>query len=267
MPEVDPLARNNVHITGNPDGRTIMFAHGFGGTQDSWRFVVPAFENDFRIVLFDQMGAGASDLSLYDRAKYDSLYGYADDVLEIIEALDLHDVIYVGHSVAGMMGLLAANRRPELFSRLVLLGPSPRYIDADGYAGGFSQAAIEDLLLSLDSNYLSFSVTIGSVLMGNPERPELSESLTQIISSQDQSITAQFARATFLSDNRRDLPDVTTPTLILQSYEDNIAGPEVGEYVHQHIRGSELCQMNSRGHVPNLSAPDEVSRHILEYLG
>jgi sigma-B regulation protein RsbQ len=243
-----------------------MFSHGFGGTQDSWRFVVPEFEHDYNVVLYDQMGTGDSDVSLYDRAKYDSLYGYADDVLEIIEALELRDVIYVGHSVAGMMGILAANRRPELFSRLVLLGPSPRYIDAEGYPGGFSQQAVEDLLLSLDSNYVSFSTAIGSVLMGNPERPELSVSIAETIGAQDQAITAQFARATFLSDNRRDLPDVTTPTLILQSYEDNIAGPEVGEYVHQHIRGSQLRQMNSRGHVPNLSAPDEVSRHILEFL-
>jgi sigma-B regulation protein RsbQ len=266
MPETRTLARNNVRVLGNPDGAPIIFAHGFGGTQQSWRYVVPAFEDRFRVVLFDHMGAGQSDLSQYDRAKYDSLYGFADDINDIIEELDLHDVIFVGHSVAGMMGVLASNRAPDRFAHLIMLGPSPRYIDAEGYPGGFTQSAVDDLLLSLDSNNVSFSAALAPTLMGNPDRPELAESLAEDIQSMDPTIAAQFAHVTFLSDNRRDLPDVTIPTFILQSYEDNVAGPAVGRYVHEHIAGSTMQQMNSRGHVPNLSAPDEVARHILEYL-
>jgi sigma-B regulation protein RsbQ len=268
MPDPTSAAqvRNNVQVSGDPDGTPIVFGHGFGGSRESWRFVAPEFEADHRVVVFDHTGAGNSDISFYDRAKYDSLHGYADDIIEIIEDLGLRDVIFVGHSVGGIIGMLAANRRPDLFGRLILLVPSPRYIDTPGYTGGFTQEAVDELLDSLDANYSRWSSAMAPVLMGNPDRPELSEALAQVIAAVDPTITAQFAAVTFLSDNRRDLAEVSIPTLILASTEDNVAGPDVERYVHENIPGSRFITMNSRGHVPNLSAPDEVVRHIREEL-
>lgn len=265
-PPIGALKRNNVHVSGNANGPALVFAHGFGGSQQTWRFVAPSFEADHTIVLFDHVGAGESDVSTYDRAKYDSLHGYADDIIEIIEALDLSDVVFIGHSVSSMMGVLAANRRPDLISRLVLVGPSARYIDDGDYVGGFSQQDIDDLLDSMDSNYLSWSSSIARTIMGNPERPELGDDLSKSIGAVDPRVAAQFARVTFLSDNRRDLPDVTAPTLILQSEEDAIASLPVGEYVHHHIRGSEFVVMPTRGHIPNLSHPQELIVHLRRYL-
>lgn len=266
MSGVDPTVRNNVTVSGRPDGPPMVFAHGFGGTKDSWRFVAPAFEDEYRVVLFDHMGAGGSDTSMYDRGKYDSINGLADDVIEILEALELQDVVFVGHSVAGIVGVLAANQRPELFRQLFLLGPSPRYIDTSDYTGGFSADAVEDLLTSMDSNYLSWSSQLAPMLMGNPERPHLSSDLAASIAAIDPSIAARFARATFLGDNRRDLADVTVPTVILQSADDGIAGQAVGRYVHEHIPASRLAIMPTHGHVTHLSAPDEVIAHIRAHL-
>ncbi|MGN6326974.1 alpha/beta fold hydrolase [Pseudolysinimonas sp.] len=262
----DPVIRNNVHVSGDPGGRPILFSHGFGGNQESWRYVAPAFESDFRVVLFDHVGAPGSDIVAYDRVKYDSLHGYADDVVELIETMGLTDVVFVGHSVSGMIGLLAANQRPDLFGHLVLVGPSPRYLDADGYAGGFSREAIDELLASMDSNFASWSEDLAPVLMGAGAGDELTHGLAAGIRRIDPRIAAQFARVTFLSDNRRDLADVTVPTLILQSAEDNIAGPEVGRFVHEHITGSRLVVTPSRGHIPHLSDPDQVISQIRAYL-
>lgn len=264
---IDPEVRNAVRISGRPDGRPILFSHGFGGSQESWRHVAPAFEADSRVILFDHVGAGASDPDAYDRVKYDSLHGYADDVVEIVEHLGLTDAVFVGHSVSGMIGVLAANRRPDLFSLLVLVGPSPRYIDDVDYPGGFTQEAIDDLLTSLESNYVSFSNSLAPVLIGDPSRPDLTADMADSIRAVDPTVASQFARATFLSDNRRDLADVTVPTVILQSAQDNIAGPDVGRYVHEHIPGSRLEIMPSRGHIPNLSDPDVLVRHIRAALG
>ena len=266
MRSVDPAIRNNVTVSGKADGTPILFAHGFGGTQDSWRFVAPAFEDEYRVVLFDHMGAGGSDTSFYERAKYDSLNGLADDVLEIIESLALREVIFVGHSVAGTIGVLAANQRPDLFRQLILLGPSPRYIDTHDYVGGFSERSIDELLTSMDSNYLSWSSELAPLLMGNPDRPELSSDLAAVIASADPAHAAQFARATFLADNRRDLADVTVPTVILQSEHDSIASTTVGQYVHEQIPHSRLVVMPTHGHVTHLSAPDEVIAHIRAHL-
>lgn len=263
---IDVTFRNRVSVRGNPDGQPMLFSHGFGGSQESWRFVTPEFEADHRVIVFDHVGAGESDLSAYDRGKYDSLHGYADDIIDIIESLDLHDVIYVGHSVSGIMGILAANRRPDLFSKLVLVSPSPRYIDTDGYTGGFSQQAVDDLLASLDSNYLGFSSALGPTLMGNPDRPELGTALAESIGAVDPSIASQFARVTFLSDNRRDLAEVTVPTLILQSADDNIASAAVGTFVHDNVPDSQFVVMPTRGHVTILSHPTEVAQHIRSYL-
>ena len=258
--------RNNVNEVGSPTGRPILFAHGFGCSQEMWRHVAPDF-GDHRVVLFDHVGAGGSDLSAYDRAKYDSLHGYADDVLEIVEELDLRDVVYVGHSVGAMIGVLAATRAPSRFSDLVLVGPSPRYLNDDGYVGGFDQPDIDRLLESLDANYLGWSSVMGPVIMGNPLRPELGAELTDSFCRTDPAIARHFAAVTFLSDNRRDLPHVTTPTLVVQCSDDAIAPVAVGTYVHQQIAGSQLVLLDATGHCPNLSAPAELSavlRHRLE---
>ena len=253
--------RNNVNEFGVPDGRPILFAHGFGCSQEMWRHVAPDFE-DHRVVLFDHVGAGASDLSAYDRAKYDSLHGYADDLLEIVEELDLHDVVFVGHSVGAMIGVLAATRAPSLFSDLVLVGPSPRYLNDDGYVGGFGQADIDTLLESLDANYLGWSSEMSPVIMGNPTRPELGAELTDSFCRTDPAIARHFAAVTFLSDNRRDLPHVTTATLVVQCSDDAIAPLCVGTYMHEQIAGSELVLLDATGHCPNLSAPAELSAVI-----
>lgn len=258
--------RNNVHLSGNPDGRAIVFAHGFGCSQEMWRDVVPAFEAEFRIVLFDHVGAGDSDLSQYDYGKYDALHGYADDVLELLEELDLRDVVYVGHSVSSMIGVLAAIRSPERFGALALVCPSPRYINDEGYVGGFDQQEIEGLLEALDANYLGWSATMAPIIMDNPERPELGHELTTSFCKTDADIAGHFAHVTFLSDNRRDLSQVSTPTLILQSEHDVIAPLPVGEYVHRQIRGSEFVLLPISGHCPNLSAPELLATEIRAFL-
>jgi sigma-B regulation protein RsbQ len=262
----DPLHRNNVTVTGNPEGRLLMFSHGFGCSQDTWSMVAPHFEAEFRVVLFDHVGAGGSDASAYDPGKYESLDGYADDVLEILEALDARDVVFVGHSVSAMIGVLAANREPSRFGGLILIGPSPRYIDDGDYRGGFERADIDALLDTLDANYLGWSTAMAPVIMGSPGRPELGAQLTASFCSMDPVIARQFARATFLSDNREDLPLVCVPTLVLQCAEDVIAPLEVGRYVHTAIPGSRLEFLETTGHVPVLSGPEEVVARIREYL-
>jgi sigma-B regulation protein RsbQ len=263
---VDVLTRNNVQVSGRPDGRPMIFAHGFGCDQNMWRFVAPEFEADHRVVLFDHVGAGASELSAYDAARYGDLRGYADDVLEICEALDLTGAVFVGHSVSSMIGVLAATRDPRRIGSLVLIGPSPRYIDAEGYRGGFSEADIEELLGSLDSNFLGWSSAMAPVIMGNAERPELGEELTASFCRTDPDIAARFARVTFMSDNRADLAAVDVPTLVLQCSDDVIAPPEVGRYVHEGIQGSRFVQLAATGHCPNLSAPRETIDAIRSFV-
>jgi sigma-B regulation protein RsbQ len=264
---MDPLRRNNVRVSGRASGRPMVFAHGFGCDQHMWRFVAPRFEDSHRVITFDHVGAGASDLAAYDVEKYSSLSGYATDVLEICEALDLRDVVFVGHSVSAMIGMLAERRQPDRFGALIMVGPSPRYIDDDGYVGGFSEADIAELLDSLDSNYLGWSSAMAPVIMGNPERPELGEELTESFCRTDPDLARRFAAVTFLSDNRADLPGVTTPTLVLQCSEDVIAPPVVGDYVHRSVPGSTLVTLRATGHCPNLSAPDETGDAIAAFLG
>ena len=260
------LVRNNVTVGGDPRRRPMVFAHGFGCDQHMWRFVAPAFEDRYRTVLFDYVGAGGSDASAYDPDRYATLDGYARDVLDIVEALDLTDVVFVGHSVSAMVGVLAANAAPERFGALVLIGPSPRYTDDGDYRGGFTEADIDGLLASLDSNYLGWSSAMAPVIMGNPDRPELGEELTNSFCRTDPEIAAHFARVTFLSDNRVDLGKLTSPTLILQCSEDAIAPRAVGEYVHREIRDSRLVVMEATGHCPNLSAPGETIAAINAFL-
>jgi sigma-B regulation protein RsbQ len=260
------LSRTNVRVSGRPDGQPMLFAHGFGCDQNMWRFVAPAFEDTYRVILFDHVGAGRSDLSAYDPERYGSLAGYADDVLEICRELDLTDVVFVGHSVSAMIGVLAATREPGRFAKLVLIGPSPRYVDDDGYVGGFSQDDIDELLESLDSNYLGWSSAMAPVIVGNPDRPELGEELTNSFCRTDPSIARRFARVTFLSDNRADLAKVGVPTLVLQCTDDAIAPTPVGEYVHSRIAGSRLVMLDATGHCPNLSAPAETVAAMKAWL-
>jgi sigma-B regulation protein RsbQ len=263
---VDVLARNNVVLSGQASGQPMVFAHGFGCDSNMWRYVAPEFEADHRVVLFDHVGAGHSDTAAYDRKKYGSLRGYADDVLEILEALGLTDVVFVGHSVSAMIGVLAANRRPDLFDRLVLVGPSPRYVDEAGYVGGFSRPDIDELLDSLDSNYLGWSAAMAPVIMANPDRPELGSELTNSFCRTDPEIARHFARVTFLSDNRADLARTRTPALVLQCADDVIAPTAVGDYVHRELAGSTLVRLAATGHCPNLSAPGETVAAIKAYL-
>jgi sigma-B regulation protein RsbQ len=260
----DVVRRFNIHSTGN--GTPMLFAHGFGCDQRMWRLVTPSFESTHRIVVFDHIGAGKSDASAYDRTKYSSLNGYATDILDIVKALDLNDVIFVGHSVSAMIGLLAANREPERFKALVLVGPSPRYINDDNYTGGFSRADIEGLLNTLDSNYLGWSTTMAPVIMGNADRPELGEELTNSFCQTDPEIASAFAHVTFFSDNRKDLGQVKVPALILQCSDDVIAPIEVGQYVHREMPGSQLVMMKATGHCPNLSAPEETVAAMKTFL-
>lgn len=236
----------------------MIFAHGFGCDQNMWRLVEPAFVSEFKTVVFDHVGAGASDLTAYDRAKYSSLAGYADDVVEIGRELGLKDAVFVGHSVSSMIGALAAQQAPEMFGKLVMVGPSARYIDDADYVGGFSQKQIEELLQFLETNHMGWSIQMAPAIMGNPDQPELGEELINSFCRTDPEIAKSFARVTFMSDNRADLAKIDVPTLILQCSEDIIASREVGEYVHRQIPGSKIVFLEATGHCPNLSAPDEV---------
>jgi sigma-B regulation protein RsbQ len=260
------VRRNNVHAEGTA-GPPMMFAHGFGCDQNMWRLVAPAFADAYRLILFDHVGAGGSDLSAYDARKYSRLEGYAADVLELCDELRLEDVVFVGHSVSAMIGVLAARQQPERFRALVLIGPSPRYIDDADYVGGFSRADIEGLLTSLDSNYLGWSTAMAPVIMGNTDRPELGAELTNSFCRTDPQIAADFARVTFFSDNRQDLPHVKTPALILQCSDDVIAPTAVGDYVHRNMPSSQLVRMKATGHCPNLSAPGETIAAMKAFLG
>jgi len=266
-PPSDVLRRNHVVESGRPDGRPLVFMHGFGCSQETWRFVTPRFVDDYRVIVFDHVGSGRSDWSAYDFARYDSLHSYADDLLEILETLDLHDVVLVAHSVSAMMAVLATNQDRSRIGGLVLVGPSPRYIDAAGYQGGFSQSDIDGLLDSLDANYLGWSSAMAPVIIGNPDRPELAVELTSSFCRCDPAIAAHFARVTFLSDNRRDLPQVQVRTLLLQASEDAIAPVAVGRYLQRTIPGSEMVVMSATGHLPHLSAPDEVAGQLRAFLG
>jgi sigma-B regulation protein RsbQ len=231
-----------------------------------WRHVTPAFEKDYKVILFDYVGSGRSDLSAYNPDKYSQLQGYADDVLDICRALDLHDVIFVGHSVSSMIGVLAANAAPELFSRLILVGPSARYIDDEGYTGGFARKDIEELLDTMDKNYIGWANFLGPAIMKNGDRPELGQELTESFCSTDPVIARQFAEVTFFSDNRKDLSRLRVPSLILQCSDDLIAPLVVGEYLHRNLPQSSLVIMNATGHCPHVSAPEETIALIQRYL-
>ncbi len=259
------LARNNVVVKGDSD-RAMLFAHGYGCDQTMWRFVAPAFEDTHKIILFDHVGAGKSDLAAYDKNKYSSLEGYADDILEICASISARNVVIVGHSVSAMIAALATIKEPSFFSALVMVCPSPRYVNDGNYVGGLSASDIDDLLNALESNYLGWASQMALAIMGNPERPELGAELTNSFCRTDPEIVKHFARVTFTSDNRADLPRITVPSLILQCSSDVIAPLSVGEYVHRNTPNSSLVVMKAVGHCPHLSAPDETIAAIRQFL-
>lgn len=262
---MDVLKRNNVVVKGHGK-KTLLFAHGFGCDQNMWRYVVPAFLNDYKIVLFDHVGAGNSDLTAYDFNKYDKLEGYAQDIIDICRQLDLKDVILVGHSVSSVIGIITVLMEPGRFHSLIMVGPSPSYINDKDYVGGFTREQILELLDSLDNNHLGWSATMAPVIMGNPDRSELSEELTNSFCRTDPKIARHFARTTFLTDKRDILSSIDLPVLILQCSNDVIAPECVGQYMHERIPNSKLVIMKATGHCPNLSAPQETIDAIKAFL-
>jgi sigma-B regulation protein RsbQ len=259
------LRRHNVHIAGR--GSTpMLFAHGFGCDQNMWRAVAPAFQNDFKTITFDYIGHGKSDFSAYDPRKYAALDGYADDILALCEELDLHDVVLVGHSVSAAVAILAAIRQPERFRSLILVAPSPCYLNDGDYTGGFTRDSIDELLTFLEANHLGWSSAMAPAIMGNPDRPELGAELANSFCRTDPDVARQFARVTFLSDCRPDLPRLTVPSLILQCSSDIIAPLSVGQYMHRTLPKSRFHLLSATGHCPHLSAPEETIDAIRTFL-
>lgn len=264
--EQNILKRNNVKVTGEGT-KTIIFVPGFGCDQNIWRFVAPFFEKEYRVVLFDHVGSGKSDTNAYSSSKYSDLHGYSRDVLDICATLNVENVVLVGHSVGCMIGMLASIQKPEYFERLIMIGPSPCYLnDPPDYMGGFEKVDLEGLLDMMDMNYIGWANNFSQVIMGNPERPELFKELEESFCSTDPIIARQFAKTTFFSDNREDLKKVVVPSLIMMCSEDTIAPIEVGDYIHRHLSGSTLRLMQATGHCPHMSHPEETIRLICEYL-
>jgi len=262
---MDILKRNNVNVLGKGN-QVIMFAHGFGCDQDMWRYIVPSFEKDYKVVLFDYVGCGKSDIGHYNEERYGSLYGYVQDVLEISQALDLKNIILVGHSVSSMVGMLASIKDKDLFRSLILVCPSPCYINKPGYYGGFEEKDLEELMTVMQNNYVGWASFLAPVVMKNSERPELTVELEESFCSMDKEITGNFARVTFFSDNREDLAKVRVPSLILQCADDDIASEEVGAYVQARLEDSTIHHMKAIGHCPHMSHPDETIKAIRAYL-
>ncbi|UVW29025.1 alpha/beta fold hydrolase [Massilia sp. H6] len=259
------LIRNNVQVTGS-GAATLVFAHGFGCDQTMWRFIAPAFGERFKTITFDLVGSGGSDLNAYDRTKYSTLHGYADDLLEILDACATGPVVFIGHSVSAMIGMLATIKAPERFAAQIMIGPSPCYINDGDYVGGFNRADIDELLETLESNYLGWSSSMAPAIMGAPNQPELSAELTTSFCRNDPEIAKHFARVTFLSDNRADVPKSRVPALILQCSDDLIAPRAVGDYLQRHLPNSTLYVIQNVGHCPHMSAPTESSRAIDAFL-
>jgi sigma-B regulation protein RsbQ len=260
------LTRNNVKMSGK--GKTpMLFAHGFGCDQNMWRFITPAFEEEYKIIVFDYVGSGKSDLKAYNNEKYSTLNGYASDVVEICETLQLEDVIFVAHSVSSMIGILAAIGHPEIFKSLILIGPSPRYInDHPDYVGGFEESDLHGLLETMDNNYIGWANFMAPVIMKNTDRPELAQELEESFCSTDPTFARKFAEVTFFSDNRKDLQKLKVPSLILQCSEDAIAPEAVGEYLQKTLPLSSYKKMNATGHCPHMSHPEETIKLIKDFI-
>ncbi|MGJ8594108.1 MAG: alpha/beta fold hydrolase [Aquaticitalea sp.] len=261
----DIIKRNNVTLKGRGK-KCMLFAHGFGCDQNMWRFVTPAFEEEYQIVLFDYVGCGKSDVSAYNLERYSELQGYSQDILDICSALQLEDIIFVGHSVSSMIGILAAIEQPQLFSSMIFIGPSARYINDSDYTGGFSREDLNGLLDVMDNNYLGWANYLAPLVMKNDERPELTQELEESFCAADPVITRKFAEVTFFSDNREDLSQITQPCLVMQCSDDAIASDDVGQYVHNQIKDSKFEKMKATGHCPHMSHPDETIHLIQKFL-
>lgn len=256
----------NVSVSGRPGARPMVFVHGFGCDQHMWRHVAPAFEQDYRVVVLDLVGAGGSDLAAYDEERHATLHGHATDVLDVLHELELKDVVLVGHSVAAMIGVLAQIAEPDAISALVLVTPSARYVDTAGYTGGFSESDIDDLLNLMASNHLGWQAPLSELVLPATERPDLHAELEESFCRTRPDIAAHFAMVTFLSDNRADLPRVSAPTLVLQNRVDAIAPPSAVTFVSDAIPGATQVVIDTTGHCPHLSAPEATVRAIEGFL-
>lgn len=259
------LSRNNVTVFGEGK-QTLIFGHGFGGDQSMFKHLTPAFEKDYRIISFDLVGSGESDRTAFNEEKYQNLHGYAQDLLEICEMLEVKNSIYIGHSVSAMIGVLASIKNPEYFERMIMIGPSPHYLNDSGYKGGFDETDITDLLNMMEMNYVGWASHLAPIAMNNPDRPELAENLEKSFRSNDPAITQKFLHATLFSDHRNDLADVTIPSLIIQCSDDSFVPAGVGEYLQQNLKNSQLEVMDVKGHYPHISYPDETIAIIKKYL-
>ncbi|WP_339902366.1 alpha/beta hydrolase [uncultured Cyclobacterium sp.] len=259
------INKNNVKRIGKGN-QAILFAHGYGCDQNMWRFITPAFEEDYDIVLFDHVGSGNSNESHYDYQKYNSLNGYAEDVISLIENLELEKVIFVGHSVSSIIGLLAATQRPDLFKSMIMIGPSPCYINDEEYFGGFSKSDIDELIETLESNYLGWSSFITPIIVGNPDKPEFSKELHNSFCNMNPDIAKHFAKVTFLGDNRLDLNKMSIPGLVIQCHPDTISPVKVGKYVYNNLQNGEYMLLEASGHCPHLTAPEKTIAAIKSYL-
>ncbi|GAB3227789.1 alpha/beta hydrolase [Hymenobacter seoulensis] len=262
---INVIKRNNVRIVGQ-GSRTLLFVNGFGCDQTLWRYIIPAFSQHFRLVLFDHVGAGLSDASAYNPAKYATLDGYAQDLLDICHFLDLKQTILVGHSVGAMIGVLAAIKEPEHFEQLLLLCPSPCYLNDADYRGGFDRDDIDAMLAFMEQDYVGWADSFAQLIMGNPDRPTLATELIHSFCQNDPTIAKQFARVTFLADNRTDVKQVKTPCLLVQCAEDIIAPPEVGEYLKAAIPDATLITLPVSGHCPHISAPTETLQAMEDFM-
>lgn len=259
------VVRNNVTILGHGD-QPLIFAHGFGCDQNMWRFITPAFMDKYKIILFDYVGSGNSDINAYSSEKYQSLQGYVQDLLDIIETLSLQNSIFVGHSISAMIGLLASIQHPDYFKKLIMIGPSPCYLNDEGYQGGFERSDIAELLDMMEMNFTGWASYMAPIAMSNPDQPALTQELKQTFIAADPIIAKEFAEVTFLSDHRSELPKVSVPSLIIQCSEDSIVPISVGDYLHQHLKNSTLQLMEAKGHYPHISHPNETIQCIADFL-
>ncbi len=264
---VDVVKKNNVTVRNENGKETIVFAHGFGTDQTAWHKVADAFANNYKLVLYDNVGGGQSDPAAFSPNKYDTLHSYAEDLLAVCRTLNLHDIIMVGHSVSGMISLLASIKEPDRFKKLILVGASPRYLNSEGYVGGFTQEALDDLYAAMANNYYAWVSGFAPMVMENADKPELAQSFANSLASIRPDIAQSVARVIFQSDHRADLPKVNIETLLLQTQHDNAVPGDVALYLNEHIRGSHLEIVNAEGHFPHISAPDEIIREIKNFIG
>ncbi len=267
MDTLNPLIRNNVTVTGNPQStRTLVFVHGFGTDQSAWRDVCAPLGADHRIVLLDNVGAGGSAPQAFVQHRYLDLHRYANDLLEVCHALDVQGGVMIGHSAGAMVGALAALREPQRFDKLVLIGASPRYMDEPGYHGGFTTDGLNALYRAVSASPSDWADQFAPAAMGNADRPSLAQHFADTIKRIPKEQVLTVLCAIFQSDHRAEIARLTQPTLLIQARDDIAVPLEVAQYLHAHIRDSRLEVVNASGHLPHISAPLEVLRVLLPFL-